>query len=440
MCVLLSSGPPSSAILASAATSAIDRLDATRSFMSATVDSAGAFDFARSGHLRPVRDSQLWLSAWSFEHVRTCGMNGRGRPRRKVELAEDVRDMAVDGVLAHHEPLGDLSVRQPLRQQAQDITLTGRELGKRRAATTARRLVDEAPRSLGLHRPEPEQALQRVCRLELGRLEKTERDEARGELDPRLSGLERRTALFEAIHRILEQRPSALVGAACGGQHALGQIGAGPQRRSADQLVDFSQLLKSRSRLIQLTARDSCADEKLEGGCAIELSVRWYVAQQPREALDGAKRLAPIEHQASATELHSLRGAGLVEEKRSFIWPALPSSELRQHRQGCPGPQRARAREVVQRSLQQRLVIRPPASPQVHSAVLCPAKGEHVAAAKALRKLGDSIAPCGRSLEVAHGRARGDQEAAGPGTGNRDRGLSLQRRRRGLVEVTHALE
>src|SRR5215213_11931961 len=46
-----------------------------------------------------------------------------GRARGDAELAEDVGDVAVDGVLAQHEPLGDLPVGEALGDELEHLAL-----------------------------------------------------------------------------------------------------------------------------------------------------------------------------------------------------------------------------------------------------------------------------------------------------------------------------
>ena len=45
---------------------------------------------------------------WHVEQAGPHGVRGRGCPGGKVELAQDVRDVPVHRMLAHHEPFGDL--------------------------------------------------------------------------------------------------------------------------------------------------------------------------------------------------------------------------------------------------------------------------------------------------------------------------------------------
>jgi hypothetical protein len=57
-----------------------------------------------------------------------------GGARRKAELAEDVCDVAVHGVLAQKQPLADVLVVQAVGDQPQDLELTRRQTGGRRGA------------------------------------------------------------------------------------------------------------------------------------------------------------------------------------------------------------------------------------------------------------------------------------------------------------------
>jgi hypothetical protein len=55
------------------------------------------------------------------------GERGGGRAGRDVELAEDVLQVAGDGVLADDERRSDLTIRSPGRDEAKDLELSGRE-------------------------------------------------------------------------------------------------------------------------------------------------------------------------------------------------------------------------------------------------------------------------------------------------------------------------
>jgi hypothetical protein len=75
-------------------------------------------------------------------------------------------------------------------------------------------------------------------------------------------------------------------------KHTLRLIGAGPQRRRTDQSLDLAQCRENRGRLIEFAARDPGADERLEGGGAIQHAVRGQLPQQPLEQLDSPERVA----------------------------------------------------------------------------------------------------------------------------------------------------
>src|SRR5262245_37976026 len=77
------------------------------------VISVGADEMARTGH--PLQEAQA------------AGLGDRRRPGRDLELAEDVRDMPVDRVLADEEPLPDRLVAESRRDEPKDLDLPGRQ-------------------------------------------------------------------------------------------------------------------------------------------------------------------------------------------------------------------------------------------------------------------------------------------------------------------------
>lgn len=127
-----------------------------------------------------------------------------------------------------------------------------------------------------------------------------------------------------------------------------------------------------------------------------------------------------------------------VEEGGCLLGLPLPPPQLGQSYEGARCPRRAGVREVLDRGRQLRFRESPLAAPEVDRAVLCPAESEHVAAAVALGECGDPVAPLVCAPVVEHRNAGPDEEAAGPGTGDRNRGLALERRRGRLVEIAHA--
>ena len=60
------------------------------------------------------------LSLGGSERIAPGGVRGRRGTAGQVELAEDVRHVAVSRVLAHHEPFADLPVGEPFGDQGED--------------------------------------------------------------------------------------------------------------------------------------------------------------------------------------------------------------------------------------------------------------------------------------------------------------------------------
>ena len=235
--------------------------------------------------------------------------------------------MAMDRVLADHQPLGDLPVGEPLGEEAQHLALAPRDPGRLWAIAAAERGLEQPAGTLGLRLgPQLEQAIQRRGRLALGQLGSTQGGEARGQLDPRLRGLERRAAPLEAIDGVLEQRPRPLVLAARGLEQSLGQLGGGAQRLGPDQPLDLAQGLERRARLLELAARDPGADQQLERRRAIEPALGGRLAQQPLDQLDRPARLALVERQAGSAELRRRRRPRPIEQQRRLLRPALPAA------------------------------------------------------------------------------------------------------------------
>src|SRR5262245_23692758 len=73
-------------------------------------------DFALSGDLRGMARSGQWL-----DQALARGLRGRRRPGGLAELVADVGDVAVDGVRAEVEALGDLTVAEPVGDVPQDL-------------------------------------------------------------------------------------------------------------------------------------------------------------------------------------------------------------------------------------------------------------------------------------------------------------------------------
>src|ERR687898_2074969 len=83
------------------------------------------------------------------EQTRPSGVRSRSRPRGQVELAQDVGDVAMDGVLAHHQPRSDLPVRETLGKMAQNLALARRDPRRPRAIAPTDRALKQAAGALG---------------------------------------------------------------------------------------------------------------------------------------------------------------------------------------------------------------------------------------------------------------------------------------------------
>ena len=203
--------------------------------------------------------------------------------------------------------------------------------------------------------------------------------------------------------------------------------------------LDLPDRLEARRGPVEIPTRDLRPREHLERRDPLQPSVLGQLAQEPLGELGGPRGIAAVEREAGAAELLGGEGAGPVEQRRGLRRPSLASPQLRQPGERRRRPGRAGGRVVLVRCGEHCLRLRPAAVPEVDGPVLAAAEGEHVAAPVALCELGDAVAPLAGPLEVEHGGAGADQQAARPGARDRDRRLVLECRRGGLVEVAHAL-
>ena len=144
-----------------------------------------------------------------------------GRPARTARAAAaardgtpacaDVRDVAMDGVLAEHEARGDLAVRQALGEQAEDLALARRQL-RQRAGGRGARSAEAAPRARRVgRRASSSSASSAAFAWRARRPRRAPGRERRGERDPRPRALVRRRHGGEAVGAVLEQRSRAIV-------------------------------------------------------------------------------------------------------------------------------------------------------------------------------------------------------------------------------------
>ena len=322
---------------------------------------------------------------------------------------------------------GDLAIREAFGEQPQDLALPRGHAGQRAV------VVGVACRS------EAGQAGLRGGCLVPRVLAAAERDQARRQLEAGTRRLERRAAALVPVDGVLEERARAIVVASGRHEHALEQVGAGPQGQRAGDALDLPHRLEARRGLVEIPTRDLRPREHLERREPLQPSVLGQLTQEPLGELGSPRGIAAVEREAGAAELLGLEGAGPVEQRGGLCRPSLAPPQLRQPGERRRRPGRARGHVVLVRGGEHGLGLRPPAVPEVDGPVLAAAEGEHVAAPVALCELGDAVAPLAGPLEVEHRGAGADQQAARPGARDRNRRLVLECRRGGLVEVAHAL-
>ena len=393
-------------------------------------------DRSRAGPLRASPDAAIleWCAAWPDGLCARCraptARLAAARARREVELAQDVRDVAVDGVLADHQPLGDLPVRQPFGEQRQHLALARRELGQAGravggsldAAAPARSASARHRARAGTPRPQPPRA--RPARRDRAPRGSRQLDPRPG-LDTARRGLEadrRRPRAASARARARRKPPRARPRP--GRRTARsGSVARPAARARAAPSSAARDLLEGRP------ASDSGVDQELErrrrgrGACGGSL------AQQPLAELDRAGALAAVERQAGATELRRGRRARASSSARGLGGPALPAPQLGQAGERAGRPSRGASARSPRRRPRAAPPPRATARATVHGAVLGAAEGEHPAAAVALGERGDPVAPGERALEVVDREAGGDEKAARPGARDRDLGRALERGR-----------
>ena len=82
-----------------------------------------------------------------LEQREAAGDGDRLAARVRVELAEDCRDVVVDGAGREKQPLGDLCIAKPVGEETKDVELSGREPGDVRAGRAPRASRDVATAS-----------------------------------------------------------------------------------------------------------------------------------------------------------------------------------------------------------------------------------------------------------------------------------------------------
>lgn len=169
------------------------------------------------------------------------------RARGGAQFGEDVRHVAVDGVLAQHERFGDLSVRAALRDEAQDLLLTWTELRAHARLTTR---LKHAGAALLTRRAKFKKRGSRSFELGPRCLCASQRAQRARERDARPPGLERKPCAIEQPDSILERLAGVVLAARRRVSAALGVPRRPEQRICADPVGDRAQLAACLGSLI----------------------------------------------------------------------------------------------------------------------------------------------------------------------------------------------
>src|SRR6266508_859846 len=218
-----------------------------------------------------------WLDRAMPEPVaageRSCS-SSRGQP----QLAEDVRDVAVHGVLAEDETRCDLAIRTTLRDEVEHLQLAsaqaaersvgpfGRTRHARRAELLEHRL-GAAAFPVGSDRSE---VLDRGLHLALCLIGPAQRVEGCREVEPHSTGLEGSLAGGEQVERVLERASCSVVVAARCGQRSLGggdRSENWPRAGSGGYLAELAQRV---SGALMFTQAGQCLDCQLEACASLD--------------------------------------------------------------------------------------------------------------------------------------------------------------------------
>src|SRR5690349_4500840 len=102
----------------------------------------------------------------ALEQTLAGGVRRGGGARGETQLGEQVRDVALDGVVAQAQPHRDVRIAQTLSHQSQDLELAPCELGLATRALRPRRALEPLESILGSPRvPLRAQRLERLERL-----------------------------------------------------------------------------------------------------------------------------------------------------------------------------------------------------------------------------------------------------------------------------------
>lgn len=214
------------------------------------------------------------------------------------------------GVGADHEPLGDLRVAQPLRDEPEYFELAWREL----ACRALRRFVGHA--RMARH-AEPLEGLARRGRLGLGGVVAAEFSERARELGTRLGRLVGGGGFPERVDCVLEVAPRVFVRAPQPRHLAAHEVDAAAHVRGGDSPGSPCELGECVLGGTELARRRAGAGEQLERGHALEWRAVADTAQDPLGDLGG------------------LGGAPFVE--RQHAEPDIPTSSVSTYAIGDEG-------------------------------------------------------------------------------------------------------
>ena len=333
-----------------------------------------------------------WPETASLEQAGAGRVGDGGGARRQPQLGPHVRHVAVHGVLAEHEPLGDLGVAEPLGDEPQDLQLARRELAQR--APLGRR---DARRLAGAERGE-----RRPAGLLLGgrRLVAAERGERAGELEPGERGL-----VGGAPTRPAGRRRPRTRGGRSRGRRAPRPAGR-PRSRARPRTygVPSSAAACSSSAYASAAASSSPSAARARTSSSSAGSRSSSDAAGARRSARSAASAAPAGSPASSASSPSPTSArrwepACVNSSRASSSPALAGAQLAEPREPAGGHRRGASAEVADRPGQLELGRRPVAVRGQHVAVGAAADPHQLAAAP--------VAP--RTLRTAshHCAARG---------------------------------
>ena len=308
-------------------------------------------------------------------HAGARGDRRGGRPRVQSQLAQDARDVAVHGVLAHDEPFGDLPVREPLGEQASTSRSRAVRSGSATGARRARRRRSQPARPSAGRAPSAARA-------------------ARAAVASARAGSDRPSA-------------SSVAASARGGAESARRLGACRARRGPCAPVPRARA-RARARVSRL-----CRD----------------TAQAAVGELRGGQRIAALERQPCAAQPCARRLARGAEQPGGLVGGTLASAQVRQPDERAAGVGGPRAGELPGGAFELLRGRVPAAAPQIDGAVVRAAEAAHVAAVVALGELRDPVAPLERPREVAHLDAGGDQQAERPGGRDREADVAARARR-----------